>query len=184
MQLAVNGKQSIYARTRGHCDNLIDAATCLVVAVPAGDTPSLAAKGLDGTCSSVTVLPENTWSREKPSRQIVQTVFPRSYRLSRLLLPVLRDMPENVSYKARKITLKTRRQPSGPWPWPCMAHGPGSQLQLAPSHPSSSFPTPVTAFAFFRSPDASSSFLSISLKRAPVSSSYSTLSALFSSSKP
>ena len=51
-------------------------------------------RALIGTCSSVTVLPEDAWSLVKPVRQIGQAVLPRSYRLSRLLLPDFLDMPE------------------------------------------------------------------------------------------
>ena len=52
-------------------------------------------RALIGTCSSVTVLPEDAWSRAKPVRQIGQAVLPRSYKRSRLLLPVFRDMPHD-----------------------------------------------------------------------------------------
>ena len=54
-------------------------------------------RALIGTCSSVTVLPEDALSLVKPVRQIGQAVLPRSYRLSRLLLPVFRDMPGDHS---------------------------------------------------------------------------------------
>ena len=62
-----------------------------------GRTPS---RALVGTCSSVTVLPEDAWSRVKPVRQIGQAVFPRSYRHRRLLLLVFRDMPGHAGLSA------------------------------------------------------------------------------------
>ena len=55
-------------------------------------------RALIGTCSSVTVLPEDAWSRVKPVRQIGQAVLPRSYRRTRLLLPVFRDISGNTGW--------------------------------------------------------------------------------------
>ncbi len=53
---------------------------------------SLPPSALIGTCSSVTVLPEDACWRVNLLKQIGQTVFPRSNRRSRLRLPVFRDM--------------------------------------------------------------------------------------------